>query len=638
MRESPRLHWLPARPEDWRARLKAVAGAPADAEAWAELVRLARHDLDFAATNALAGVMGRLFPAGDPPSATTRPERLAVMSSSTTTHLLPSLVVGALRRGIPLVAHENDYGLYRNELIEADGPLAAFRPTSVLFALDARHLTRAAADCRTAAETEAALERTLDDLAGLWRRARERFGAKVLQQTPVACLPATAGSNEHRNPASAAAFAARLAARLRERADAEGVDLVAVDERIGRDGLAAWHDPAFWFKAKQEIALPAAPMWGDLVARVLAARQGCVGKCLVLDLDNTLWGGVVGDEGPLGVVIGEGSTLGEAFLSIQAYAADLRRRGILLAVCSKNDDAVARAVFRDNPDMLLKESDVSCFIADWTDKATNLREIARRLNIAVDSLVFLDDNPFERGLVRRELPSVFVPELPDAPEGYVTALADSGCFEAVALTEEDFARASYYRADRPSLDVAVEATDLDAHLAELDMVMSWGRVDEGTLTRTAQLINKTNQFNLTTRRHGEDEVRAMVADPDTLALWFRLADRYGDNGLIAVVIARRDALESETFEIDTWLMSCRVLGRRVEQATLEALIAATRAAGGRRLIGVYRPTAKNGMVRDHYARLGFETIADGDDEVRGRLELDRFVSASPPIDIREVVR
>ncbi len=637
MSDRPCLHWLPPRPDDWRTRLKALSERGASAESWTEAIGLANHDLDFTATNALAGVVGRVFTAEALPFVESRPERLAVLSSSTTSHLLPGLVVGALRRGIRLTAQENDYGLYRESLTEDGGWLADFRPTSVLFALDTRHLARGATDCRTRADAEALIDRTLVGLRALWARARDRFAAKVLQQTPIPCLPRLMGSNEHRNPASAAALVARMNVRIREIADEDGVDLVALDDRVARDGLSAWYDVAFWLKAKQEIALPAAPMFGDLVARILAARQGRSAKCLVLDLDNTLWGGVVGDEGPLGVALGEGSALGEAFLSVQAYARDLRRRGVVLAVCSKNDEEIARSVFRENPDMVLKESDISCFVANWTDKATNLREIARRLNLGIDSLVFLDDNPFERGLVRRELPMVFVPELPAAPEGYVAALADSGCFEATTLTEEDLARVEYYRADRPSLDIPIEATDLEGHLADLQMVLTWGHIDEKTLARTTQLINKTNQFNLTTRRHGEEEVRALAVDPHSLCLWFRLADRYGDHGLIAVVIARKSPSEAEVFEVDTWLMSCRVLGRRVEQAVLEVLVAAVRAKGGRVLHGIYRRTAKNDMVHDLYGRLGFETVAEEPGEIRSRLGLSEFDTFSPPIVVREVV-
>ena len=638
MSNRPNLHWLPQRPSDWRARLKAMSERQPSAESWAEAIGLAGYDLDFTATNALAGVVGRIFPPETSSFLDSRPERLAVLSSSTTSHLLPGLVVGALRQGIHLIAEENDYGLYREALAQDSGRIADFRPTSILFALDTHHLTRGVADCRTRAEAEALVERTLADLRALWARARDRFTAKILQQTPIPCFPSLMGSNEHRNPASAATLVARMNTRLREIADEDGIDLVALDDRVARDGLSAWYDVTFWLKAKQEIALPAAPMFGDLVARILAARQGRTAKCLVLDLDNTLWGGVVGDEGPLGVTLGEGSALGEAFLSVQAYARDLRRRGVILAVCSKNDDEIARSVFRENPDMLLKEGDISCFVANWTDKATNLREIARRLNIGVDSLVFLDDNPFERALVRRELPMVFVPELPAAPEGYVAALADSGRFEATTLTEEDLARVEYYRADRPSIDLQIEATDLEGHLADLQMQMTWGRIEEKTLVRTTQLINKTNQFNLTTRRYGEEEVRAMSSDPNTLCLWFRLADRYGDHGLIGVVIARKSSLDAEMFEVDTWLMSCRVLGRRVEQAVLEVLVAAVRAEGGRELLGIYRRTAKNDMVHDLYGRLGFEVVATLPGEIRSRLDLSKFDTFSPPIVIREVSR
>jgi FkbH-like protein len=634
MTQSPDLHWLPPPPADWRARLRALAAATPDRRAWEEAVGLARHDLSFQATNALATVTGRLF--GETPADPATPvERLAVLSTSTTTHLLPALHVGALRRGILLVARENDYGLYRQALVEEPSWLVDFAPTAVLFALDAEHVARGVAECADLDARRRLLDRFLADLRGLWRIAGDRFGARVLQQTIVPRFPRFVGNNEHRDPGSAAAFVDAVDARLREIADADRVDLVAVDDRIAIDGLAAWYDPTFWFRAKQEIALPAAPMFGDLVGRLVAARRGRTAKCCVFDLDDTLWGGVVGDEGALGVTIGQGSALGEAFVAIHRHALDLRRRGILLAVCSKNDEAVARAVFRDNPDMVLKEEHIACFVANWTDKAENLRTIARRLGIGLDTLVFVDDNPFERDLVRRELPMVFVPEVPAAPELVPACLADGGFFESTDLTAEDFARAGFYR-DRPVLDPTASSTDLEARLGELDMVLEWGRIDAAALPRTAQLVNKTNQFNLTTRRRSEAELERLVAEPGTVGLQMRLVDRYGDQGLVVVVIARPDG--SETWEIDTWLMSCRVLGRRVEEATLNVLAAAVAACGGRRLVGVYRPTAKNEMVRPLYRRLGFETIEETPEEVRSALDLATFVPFAPPLRTREVVR
>ena len=219
--------------------------------------------------------------------------------------------------------------------------------------------------------------------------------------------------------------------------------------------------------------MPAVPLYGDLVGRLLAAKQGRSAKCLVLDLDNTLWGGAVGDAGVEGFVLGQGSALGEAFVAFQSYARELSRRGVILAVCSKNDEASALEPFDRHPDMVIRRSDIACFIANWTDKASNIRAIAQELNIGLDSLVFVDDNPFERNLVRRELPMVAVPEVGDDPSSYVRAIADAGYFESLAVTDEDRERTSQYHGNRARVALRASTTDLGSYLCDLGMQLIW---------------------------------------------------------------------------------------------------------------------------------------------------------------------
>ena len=379
------------------------------------------------------------------------------------------------------------------------------------------------------------------------------------------------------------------------------------------------------------------------MARLLASVQGRAAKCLVLDLDNTLWGGVVGDDGIAGIRIGQGSAEGEAFAALQRYALELKRRGVLLAVCSKNEYANALEPFEKHPDMVLRPDDIACFMANWANKADNLRQIAATLNLALDALVFVDDNPMERDLVRRELPQVAVPEVPDDPALVAQCLADAGYFESLGLTSEDRDRTALYRTNGARAALRETATDLPAYLASLEMRLRWRRFDELGATRVVQLINKTNQFNLTTRRHGEDMVRTVRADPRARGLQFRLLDRFGDNGLIAVVILLAHdsplappGLQEGDALIDTWLMSCRVLGRGVEAATLEVLVTTARELGARRLVGEYRPTTKNALVRDHYAQLGFATeAASSAPNVRSVLALVQHASSDAPIHIEE---
>ncbi len=603
------LRWLPDLP-DWRTRLRALATAEAP---WAQAVTLANARLDFTRTNALDDALRRRMDGAVPAGTGTRPVRLAILGSATLAHLHASIRVAGLRRNIYVTTYENDYGQYLQELLDAHSGLHKFKPDAVLFAFDAYHLTQGLHAALTAADADAALADALARTEQCWALAKTAFACPVMQQTVLDVFPAVMGSNEHRLPGSRSRFVARLNEALRTAADAHGVDLVAVDVAARADGLGAWHDPALWHRSKQEVTPARAPTYGDLVGRIIAARQGRSYKCLVLDLDNTLWGGVIGDDGLDGIVLGQGSAMGEGFTAVQDYARELARRGVILAVSSKNDEANAWEPFDKHPDMTLRRTDIASFRANWQDKASNIRAIAADLNIGLDSLVFLDDNPFERNLVREELPMVAVPEVPDDDPALVPAvLADAGYFESLGITAEDLERTTQYQENRAREELRASVTDMDGYLRALEMRMVWNRFDSVGQSRVVQLINKTNQFNLTTRRHNDADVAAIMADPRAIGLQIRLLDRFGDNGIIAIIIGR--LTEPGTVTIDTWLMSCRVLGRGVERTTLDLVAAQAHALGATRLVGEYVPTKKNGMVREHYTKLGFtplDTQADG---------------------------
>ena len=601
---APAMQWLPCI-ADWPMRIRA-----AEHEAtldWPAMVHLARCRLDFLQVDRLNRLLGKRFP-GPPDGLIAPPMRLAVLGSATLSHLTPSIRIAALRRNAWLSIHEGAYAQYMQPLLAGDPALEAFKPDVVLLALDARHV---AAGLDGSAEAQ---EQWLASMRRCWRAARERLGATVIQQTIMPVLPSLLGSNEHRLATSPAAAVARLNTALRQAADEAGIHLLALDDRASRDGVRAWHDPVMWLRSKHEVSPMAAPFYGDLVARLLGALQGRSSKCLVLDLDNTVWGGVIGDDGMDGIVLGQGSALGEAFCAVQRYARDLAQRGVILAVCSKNDEAVALAAFESHPEMVLRRKDIASFVANWDDKALNIRRIARELNIGLDSIVFLDDNPFERNLVREHLPDVAVPEIPDDdPAAIPQLLADAGYFESVVITADDRSRTAQYRDNQDRRRLEEEAVDLQSYLRGLRMTLGWRCFDQAGLPRIVQLINKTNQFNLTTRRVTDQDVLGVMGNPEAFGLQLRLTDRFGDNGMIAVVVGR--LMPNADCLIETWLMSCRVLGRGVEAATLSLIAAEAQRLGARRLLGEYRPTAKNEMVRDHYLRLGF----DPDPSSEGRL-------------------
>jgi FkbH-like protein len=534
----------------------------------------------------------------DPDSRASLPTvRIAIIGSATTSHLPPAIRVAALRRGLIADVYEGDYGMYMQELASEGSALRAFRPDALLICLDAHHL---------ADSPGASVESALSLIEKCWALAQKNLPCTVLQQTILPLFPPCLGNNEQRLSSSPAAIVDRVNAGIRKRADAAGVHLVALDNFFRTQGLSAWYEPALWHKSKHEVHPSASIVYGDQVARILAALRGLSSKCLVLDLDNTLWGGVIGDDGLEGIVLGQGSAVGEAYLGFQRYCAILSSRGVILAVCSKNNERNARLPFQKHPEMVLHESHISCFVANWEDKAANLRKIAATLNVGINSLVFADDNPAERALIRKELPQVQVPELPEDPALYAETIASAGYFEGLAITAEDQERTNQYLANSERARMLEQVTDVESYLQSLAMELIVEPFNDLGIPRITQLINKTNQFNLTTRRYMEAEVRTLMTSPDAIAFAARLSDRFGDNGLISVVIAKRDG--SSGAYIDTWLMSCRVLGRRVEEACLNALVSACQSRGVTQLIGVYKPTEKNVIVRDLYTRLGFREI------------------------------
>ncbi len=593
--------------EDWSQRLhetKSLSGK----SLLNALRRLSQAALNFTQLGKLDRALLRAME--DEQAAASLPQlRLAILGSATTLHLPPGIRVAALRRGLLVTIYEGDYGLYLPELMNQTSALHAFKPDALLLALDAHHLAGAAGATASSA---------LSLMEQCWALAAQNLRCPVIQQTVLPVFPPLLGNNEQRLAASPAAIVTAINAALPARAEAAGVHLLALDQFFQPAGLAAWYEPSLWYKSKHEVHPRAAIVYGDQVARELAALRGLSSKCLVLDLDNTLWGGVIGDDGLAGIALGQGNALGEAFVAFQHFCLSLTRRGVILAVCSKNDESNARLPFQQHPEMVLRETDIACFVANWQDKASNLRDIASRLNIGIDSLVFADDNPAERALIRQELPAVQVPELTDDPATYIDLIARAGYFEGLRITVEDEERSRQYQANAERNRMREEVTDMAGYLTSLAMHCTIRPFDSANAPRITQLINKTNQFNLTTRRYTDAEIRApRWPTRAIITMQVRLTDRFGDNGTIAILIVAPVRPAEAT--IDTWLMSCRVLGRRVEEACLNALVAACQDHGIDRLIGVYKPTEKNSMVRDLYPRLGFspaESPGDSPDVAR----------------------
>jgi FkbH-like protein len=625
------LEWLPETPADFSTQCRGLAEAGPD---FGKRVRqLANYRLDESALNRLAKAMAKVTAAGHS-LAPLAPFRLGIVSNATSHFMVSALVATAARHGFALECVESEYGQTMQAALSPESSVNRARCDAVLIAIDHRGLplSNVAGD---ASNAENDVKAALGQLETIRQGLRANGAGACIMQTLPRPVESLFGN-----------FDFVLAGTQRQALDQLNRELaksVAGSEDLLLDvahlaetvGLSAWHDPTLWNLAKLPFAGEFLPLYADHVCRLLAALRGKSRKCLILDLDNTVWGGVIGDDGLDGIVIGQGDATGEAHLHVQRAALALRERGIVLAVSSKNTDEIARGPFREHPEMLLREEHIAVFQANWNDKATNIEAIAKELSLGLDAMVFLDDNPVERNLVRRLLPQVAVPELPADPALYARTLLAAGYFEAVAFSEEDKRRAQLYQDNAKRVALQAQAGDVDGYLASLDMQLTLSAFDDVGRARIAQLINKSNQFNLTTRRYTEAEVAAAERDPEAFTLQVRLTDSFGDNGMISVLICRRQA---DAWDIDTWLMSCRVLGRKVEAAVLGELVSQGRAAGVKRLLGRYLPTEKNQLVADHYSKLGFElleTHADG--STLWQLPLDSISpAANLPMKIRRI--
>jgi FkbH-like protein len=599
-----RLSWLPAAPEDFRLRCKGLAAAGA---AWPRDVRfLAGHCLDSAQLVQLAKAIAQAPPQA--PGLTRF--KLGFLSNATTNLISPCLAASAARHGVLLEAIDAPFDQAAQQAMDPGSRLNCCAPNAVLLALDQRALP-----------LDQGVEAALEHVNAIREAVRGHANAPTIVQN-LARIPAPLFGNFDRALAGGAYrtildYNTALEASIAGSGDYL-MDVASLAEDVGLD---RWHDLSQWYTAKLPFSQIFVPLYAEVVARLVGALRGKSRKCLVLDLDNTLWGGVIGDDGLDGIILGQGNPKGEAFVAIQRMALDLRARGVVLAVASKNDRDVAREPFRRHPDMLLREEHIAVFQANWHDKASNLRAIADTLDIGTDALVLLDDNPAERAYVRGALPETAVPELPEDPAFYPRALLLGGYFEAVAFSKEDRARADAYQGNARRAELTVQIGDVAQFLQSLNMAISFARFDKAGRSRVAQLINRSNQFNLTTRRYSESEIIKIEADPGMFTLQVRLADRFGDNGMICVVICRECG---PTWEVDTWVMSCRVLGRRVEEAVLAEIVEAAKSAGKTAIVGTFIDSGRNGLVRGHYERLGFSLECESPAATRWRLQIDGF--------------
>jgi FkbH-like protein len=513
-----------------------------------------------------------------------------------------------------------DYDNYIAEIVEESSRLYEFKPEMILLLPSHRRCQYSGElfDPREKQEAEArcAAAQILD----LCRVANSRTGAEIVLAN--FSLPAHHDPGPYRTRTLASDWSFRKFVNLELGLTAPPyVHLCDVEFLSARRGtLEAW-DARAWFESKQPYGRTLMLDVAREAAHLIASLRRSPKKVAVLDLDNTLWGGVIGDDGLEGIEIGDTSPRGEAFKAFQQYLLSLTRRGVLLAVSSKNDYDKAVEPFEKHPEMVLRMKDFVSFKANWQPKSENIRQIATELNLGLDSLVFIDDNPAEIEIVKQFVPEVSTLLLGPDPSEYVRLLQDARYFEPQSITPEDIERVSQYKQEAQRQEMLAAVTDMGAYLESLQMEAVIREFRDVDVPRISQLINKSNQFNLTTRRRTEAQVQAVMADPSCFHFSVRLQDRFGDYGLISVAIGK---INGEEAEIDTWLMSCRVLKRQVEDEVLNTIARLCQMRGCSRVSGIYLPTAKNGMVRDHYPALGFTPVSVSPDRLEFALDLQQY--------------
>jgi FkbH-like protein len=530
--------------------------------------------------------------------------RVAILADCAIQQLTTLLKSLGSRNGIVVETYEGGYDLVDLEILDPESALYAFDPQYLIVLMSGEKLKSRLYESM---DRQSFAAETVGRIETLWGAFRANSSAVLVQSTFVHPSERAFGNYELKVAESVGSIFSEINHRLASRArDAKNVLLNDLDFLAASVGRRNWSDPRLWNMAKFPCRLEHLPLLAQSLLDTILAASGLFTKCVVLDLDNTLWGGVIGDDGLDGIQLGEFDE-GEAFVGLQKFIRELKRRGIILAVVSKNQHENAILPFKKHPNMVLREDDISVFVANWDNKVDNIRLVQKTLNIGFDSIVFLDDNPFERNIVREYLPKVVVPEFPDDPSLFLETLAELNLFETASFSEADLQRAAQYREEAQRELTKVQYTNVKDYLISLGMEIKLERFNAFGLPRVAQLIQRSNQFNLMTRRYSEAACEAMMGDASVVPLTLKLSDKFGDYGLIAVIVLKPSG---EDIKIDEYLMSCRVLQRGVENFAMNNIFAFAERVGTSRVTGAYIPTSKNAMVRDFYKKFGFEKISE----------------------------
>lgn len=542
-------------------------------------------------------------------------KKIAVLGGSTTHDIIRILDLFLLDQGIEAEFYESEYAQYWQDAMFDNPELKVFGPDLIYVHTTSRNITMYPAFDDGKDQVEEKLNRQYRHFETMWEKLEDNYHCPIIQNNFEYPGYRLMGNREAVDMHGKIAFINRLNLMFTEYAAAhENFFLNDINYVAASYGLDKWADSAYWHMYKYAMSMQAIPEFTYNLSHIIKAIFGKNKKALVLDLDNTLWGGIVGDDGPENLEIGQETSMGQVYQEFQAYVKAHKELGVLLNVNSKNDEENAIAGL-NHPDGVLKPEDFIVIKANWETKSRNISEIASLLNIGLDALVFVDDNPRERDIIRQQVPEVAVPEMTEgenlAPDRFIKILDKNGYFEVVSLSEDDKKRNDMYKANALRKSQEESFGDYREFLKSLEMKGTIEEFDPVHYSRIAQLTNKSNQFNLTTRRYTQAEIEQIAKDDGYITLYGRLLDKFGDNGVVSLVIGK---IEGQILHVDLWLMSCRVLKRDMEFAMMDQLVAECRKRGINTIKGYYYKTAKNAMVRDFYELMGFEKIKDGPGE------------------------
>lgn len=533
-------------------------------------------------------------------------KRIAVLGGSTTHDIVRILDLFLLNHGIEAEFYESEYGMYWEDAMFGNEELNRFSPDLIFVHTSLRNIREFPGADEAKEAVIARLDAEYGRFEAMWEKLADTWHCPVIQNNFEYPYFRLLGNQDGADCHGRTWYVNRLNARFSDYAEKhENFFLNDLNYQSAVYGLDEWSDPFFWHMYKYAMCFKAIPWMAHNVANIIKSIFGKNKKSLVLDLDNTLWGGVVGDDGPENLEIGQETSLGQVFSEFQSYVKLLKDYGVMLNVASKNEEENALAGL-NHPEGVLRPSDFILIRANWEPKSKNLLEIAAGLNILPDSLVFADDNPAEREIVRQQAPEVTVPEI-GKPEEYIRVLDRGGYFEVTSLSEDDRRRSQMYQANLQRAQQQAFFADYGEYLRSLRMKAVIRPFESMYMARIAQLTNKSNQFNLTTKRFTQAQIEEAAADPNLITLYGKLEDKFGDNGVVSVVIAEKDGKRAH---ISLWLMSCRVLKREMEAAMMDELIRRCREAEIDTVLGYYYPTAKNGMVKEFYSQFGFVKISE----------------------------